>query len=259
MKILALGDVVGSVGCAALEKALPKLKHDKNIDFCIVNGENSADGNGIHKKSADWLFSIGADVITTGNHVYRRFEFYQCFDEYEFVIRPANFPKGAPGNGMCIYDMGSTRIAVINLLGVVYLEPLDNPFFKLDEMIEQAKAQNCKIIIVDFHAEATAEKKAIGYYADGRVSVLFGTHTHTQTNDLQIFENGTGYITDLGMCGPENSVLGMKPEISIEKIKTHLPVRFETADGECIINGAVFEVDEASGSCISTELISFTV
>ena len=259
MKILVLGDVVSGFGVSAVEKTLPKLKNDKNIDFCVCNGENSADGNGIHAKSAERLFAVGADVITTGNHVYRRPEFYQYLDENEYVIRPANFPDTAPGKGICIYDMGRVKIAVINIMGVVYMEALDNPFFTLDKMIDKAKAENCKIIFVDFHAEATSEKKAMGYYADGRVSALFGTHTHTQTNDLQIFEGGTGYITDLGMCGPKHSVLGIKPELAIAKQKTHLPVRFENAEGECLINGAVFEIDENQGKCLNVELINLTV
>lgn len=144
-------------------------------------------------------------------------------------------------------------------MGVVYMDALDNPFDVLDECIEKAKAENCKVIFVDFHAEATAEKKAIGYYADGRVSVLFGTHTHTQTNDLQIFEGGTGYITDLGMCGPKHSVLGIKPELAIQKQKTHLPVRFENAEGEVLINGAVFEIDENTGKCVGVEIVNLSV
>lgn len=259
MKILALGDVVSSFGVNALQKTLPKLKKDKNIDFCVINGENSADGNGIHQKSADRLFSVGADVITTGNHVYRRPEFYEYLDENEFVIRPANYPKNASGKGMCIYDMGRVKIAVINVMGVVFMDALDNPFDTLDECIDKAKEENCNIILVDFHAEATAEKKAVGYYVDGRVSVLFGTHTHTQTNDLQIFDGGTGYITDLGMCGPKHSVLGIKPELAIAKQKTHLPVRFENAEGECLVNGAVFDVDEKSGKCVGVEIVNLTV
>lgn len=259
MKILALGDVVGEIGCAALEKVLPKIKSKYNIDFCVCNGENSADGNGILKKSAQWLSSIGIDVITGGNHTFRRPEFYSFIDQTEYAIRPANYPDGTNGKGMCIFDMGRNKIAVINLLGVVFLEPLDNPFLVLDREIEKAKQKNCNIILVDFHAEATAEKKALAYYADGRVSALFGTHTHTQTNDLQIFEGGTGYITDLGMCGPKHSVLGIKPDLAIAKQKTHLPVRFENAEGECLINGAVFEIDENTGKCISIEIINITV
>lgn len=259
MKILALGDVVGGSGCAAVEKVLPKFKSENNIDFCIVNGENSADGNGILKQSAEKLFAVGADVITTGNHVYRRHEFHSYLDENSFIVRPANFPEIAPGKGICIFDMGRVKIAVINIMGVVYMEALDNPFLTLDKMIDEAKAKNCKIIFVDFHAEATSEKKSMGYYADGRVSAFFGTHTHTQTNDLQIFYGGTGYITDLGMCGPKHSVLGIKPELAIAKQKTHLPVRFENAEGECLINGAVFEIDENTGKCLNVELINLTV
>lgn len=259
MRILALGDVVGSVGCNALKKILPKLKLDKNIDFCVANGENSADGNGTLSQSAEMLFSIGVDVITGGNHTYRRPEFLPYLDENEFIIRPANFPDNAAGEGSCVYDMGRCKVGVINLLGVVYLEPLANPFETVDKEIEKLKDENCNIILVDFHAEATSEKKAMGFYVDGKVSALFGTHTHIQTNDLQILENGSGYITDLGMCGPKNSVLGVKPEIIIYKLKNHLPARFENAEGECIINGAIFNIDEKSGKCVNTEIISIEI
>ncbi len=258
MRVLALGDVVGSIGCSSLEKVLPKLKSEKQIDFCIANGENSADGNGILAQSAERLFSIGVDVITGGNHTYRRPEFASFLDENDYVLRPANFPDSAPGKGLCIYDMGRVKVAVINLLGVVYLDALRSPYDTIDEQIKLAQEQGCKIIIVDFHAEATAEKKALGYYVSGRVSAFFGTHTHIQTNDLQIFEEGTGYITDLGMCGPKNSVLGIKPEIAIQKLKTHLPIRFENAQGECEICGAIFDIDEKSGKCVDTELVSIT-
>ncbi len=256
MRILALGDVVGSVGCNALKHVLPKLKAEKNIDFCVVNGENSADGNGILSQSAELLFSIGADVITGGNHTFRRPEFLPYLDENDFIIRPANYGAGAAGKGSCVFDMGRCKVGVINLLGVVYLDPLANPFETVDNEVQKLKAENCNIILVDFHAEATSEKKALGFYVDGKVSALFGTHTHTQTNDLQIFENGTGYITDLGMCGPKNSVLGIKPEIAIYKLKTNLPSRFENAQGECIINGAIFDVDEKSGKCKAAEIVS---
>lgn len=258
MRILALGDVVSSIGCDALADVLPKLKQDKNIDFCVVNGENCADGNGMLQKPVERIFSYGADVVTGGNHTYRRREFYSYLDENDYVVRPANFPENAAGKGMCVYDMGRVKIAVISIMGVVFMDALKSPFETLDEYIEKAKAEKCKIILVDFHAEATAEKRCMGYYADGRVSAFFGTHTHIQTNDLQIFENGTGYITDLGMCGPKHSVLGIKPELAIEKQKTHLPVRFENAEGECEICGAVFEIDENTGKCIKTELVSIT-
>lgn len=256
MRILCLGDVVGQAGCEAVKNTLPKLKKEKDIDFCVVNGENSAIGNGVLRQNCEDLFSVGADVITGGNHTFRRHEFYEYLDSNEFVLRPANYPDSAPGKGFCVFDMGKVRIAVINIMGVVFLDPLKNPFETLDCLIKKAEEENCKIVLVDFHAEATAEKKALGYYSDGRASAVFGTHTHIQTNDLQIFENGTGYITDLGMCGPKNSVLGIKSEKAIEKQKSCLPVRFENAEGECEINGAIFEIDEKSGKCTSTEIIN---
>lgn len=259
MKILCLGDVVSKLGRETLQKVLPNLKAENNIDFCVCNGENSADGNGILKQTADLLFSSGVDVITGGNHTFRRKEFYEYLEQNEFCLRPQNYGENAPGNGMCVFDMGRVKIAVINIMGVVFLEPLDNPFLTLDRCIDEAEKQGCKIILVDFHAEATAEKKSFGYYANGRVSAVFGTHTHTQTNDLQIFSDGTGYITDLGMCGAKHSVLGIKPELAIQKQKEHLPVRFENAEGECLINGVIFEIDETTGKCIDTKLINLTV
>lgn len=254
-----MGDVVSRLGRETLQNVLSKFKAENNIDFCVCNGENSADGNGILKQTADLLFSSGVDVITGGNHTFRRNEFHEYLEQNEFCLRPENYGECAPGRGMCIFDMGRVKIAVINIMGVVFLDPVANPFATLDKCITKAKKKNCKIILVDFHAEATAEKKALGFYADGRVSAVFGTHTHIQTNDLQIFENGTGYITDLGMCGAKNSVLGIKPELAIEKQKYLLPVRFENADGECLINGAVFEIDEQTGKCQTAELINITM
>lgn len=254
MNILCVGDVVGNIGCGHLNKVLKTVKKQKNIDFTIVNGENSSDGNGITPSSAQQIFQAGADVITTGNHSYRRREMYDFYDENEFVLRPANFPDSAPGRGMGIYDMGKFSIAVINLLGVVYSEPLDCPFKTVQRLIEWARRE-AKIIILDFHAEATAEKLALAFMLDGDVSAVFGTHTHVQTADERILPNGTGYITDVGMTGPINSVLGVKPELAIAKMRDKLPVRFETAQGECEMNGVIFEIDEKSGKCISAERI----
>ena len=259
MNILCIGDVVSGIGCEALRKVLPKLKKDKNIDLVIANGENSADGNGILPQSAERLVNCGVDIITTGNHAFRRKEMYDKFDELEYLIRPANYPESVPGHGMCIYDMGRCLVAVINIMGVVYMEPLYNPFETLDRQLELAKDQGAKIIIVDIHAEATSEKRALGFYADGRASVIFGTHTHVQTADEQILKGGTGYITDLGMCGPEQSVLGVKPEITISKMKTMMPIRFDTAHGDCIVCGCIFTVDEKSGRATAAERIYIRV
>lgn len=254
MRILTIGDVVSKQGCEYLMQKLPQLKREFSADLTIVNGENSAVGNGILPQSAKFIFDCGADVITLGNHSLRRIEIYPFLEENEYIIRPANYHQSAPGRGMTIIDKGYIRIAVINLQGAVYLDPIRNPFDVIDELIEKANNENCKIIIIDFHAEATSEKRAMGYYVDGRVSAIFGTHTHVQTSDNQVLPNGTGYITDLGMTGPFHSVLGVSTQLAIEKLKTGLPVRFKNDDGICTIEGCVFDIDCKTGKTVSTEI-----
>lgn len=255
MNILCIGDVCGSVGCHFLSERLPVLKRQWNIDLVIVNGENSADGNGMLPRSADAIFDSGADVITGGNHTFRRREIYDRLEEDEFIVRPANFPASAPGRGIAYMDFGYVTVAVINLLGVVYMEPLDCPFKTADRLVQEARENGAKIIIVDFHAEATAEKRALGFYLDGQISVLFGTHTHVQTADAAVLPGGTGYITDLGMTGPVQSVLGVKPGLAIAKMKDKLPVRFEIEKGECLMGGCIFEVDPKTGRAVSAKAV----
>lgn len=233
---------------------LPKIKKEFNTDITIVNGENSAIGNGITPKSADLIFSAGADVITLGNHSLRRPEIYDYLEEHKYIIRPANYHSSAPGRGITYIDKGYAIIAVINLQGIVYLEPHRNPFDIIDSLIDEAKTHGASIIIIDFHAEATSEKKALAFYIDGRVSAVFGTHTHVQTSDNQILPNGTGYISDIGMTGPYYSVLGVSPERAIEKMRTSLPVRFKNDDGPCSIEGCIFEIDNKTGKTIHTEI-----
>lgn len=252
MKILVLGDVVGNGGCDFVRRKLPALKKFYNIDLCIANGENSAVGNGILPASAEHLFTSGVDVITTGNHVFRRSEIYDYIDDNERVIRPLNMHTSAPGNGICIVDTCRCRVGVINLIGNAFSnQNYNNPFDALDKAIEKTK--DCKIKIVDFHAEATGEKGALAYYADGRVSAVFGTHTHVQTADARILENGTGFITDVGMCAAENSVLGVKSENVINALRTGMPTRFTAASGEMIMDCCVFDIDEKSGHTIGIE------
>lgn len=256
MNILVLGDVVSQCGCEKIRAAVPGFKRLKNIDLCIANGENSAKGNGITPQSADFLFSSGVDFITTGNHAFRRAEMYDYFDESDFVIRPYNYPSGAPGRGVGIIDMGRIQVGVLNLSGTMFMESLENPFYAADKALEELK--DCRIRLVDFHAETTSEKLAMGYYLDGKVSAVFGTHTHVQTSDERILEKKTGYITDLGMCGPQESVLGVKKEIVIRKFRTNMPVHFETQeDLPCEINGCIFCIDEKSGNCIDIERVRF--
>ncbi|MBR2957434.1 MAG: TIGR00282 family metallophosphoesterase [Clostridia bacterium] len=253
MNILAIGDVVSSIGCEYLRKKLPSLKKMYGVDFCIVNGENSAAGNGITPQSADFLFDSGADLITTGNHVFRRREIYDRLDADRNIIRPANYYAGNPGKGWAVADMGSVKIGVINLAGNAFMEG-SNPFTAADEVLK--KLDECRIILCDFHAEATGEKRALGFYLDGRVSAVFGTHTHVQTADEQILPNGTGYITDLGMVGTVNSVLGVSPEAIITKLKTGMPTRFDNNEGECMLNACLFEIDKQSGKTTAVQRIN---
>ncbi len=255
VKILAVGDVVSQAGCDRLREVLPALKKQKEIDAVIVNGENSAVGNGMTAFSCEHIFSSGADVITGGNHSFKRREFYDTLDNSLSILRPANYSDDCVGRGYMILDKGSFRIGVVNMLGVTFLEPLRNPFVLIDEIIEKLKKE-VKIIVVDFHAEATSEKRSFGFYVDGRVSAVFGTHTHVQTADEQILKGGTGYITDVGMTGPYYSVIGVKPELAIERQKTNMPVRFETATGECRLQGIIFETDKQTGKCVAVERIS---
>lgn len=252
MKILCIGDVVGKIGCEFLRSKLSGIKRYYGVDLVICNGENSADGNGITPVSADFLFDSGVDVITLGNHSFRRREIYEYLEDKPYIIRPANFPDSTtPGVGHCVVDMGRYQVTVINVMGTMFMDSqLDSPFDTVDRIL---KNTDSKITVVDFHAETTSEKLAMGYYLDGRATVVFGTHTHVQTSDERVLQNGTGYITDLGMTGPQNSVLGVKPEIIIEKFRTRLPVRFELQGGECKLEAALFEIDEKSYKTISVE------
>ena len=255
IKVLCVGDVVGSVGCEFLRKKLAEFKRENNIDVCIVNGENSAVGNGMLPNSCNHIFTSGADLITGGNHSLKRREIFDYLDQNENVIRPANYGDGVWGKGYGIIDKGAYRVGVINLMGRVWLEGHDDPFDTAEKIIAELKKET-KIIFVDFHAEATAEKKALGYFLDGKVSAVFGTHTHIQTSDAQIMAGGTGYITDLGMTGPEESVLGVKKEIIIEKFRKGFTTMFETADTPPFMQGCVFTVDRDSGKTVAVEAIT---
>lgn len=257
MKVLAVGDVCAPDGSAYALEMIPRIKHEENIDFVIVNGENSAAGNGITPESADTLFAAGADVITGGNHTLRRAEFFDTLDANPFVLRPHNLKDVNIGSGYRLVDMGKYQIAIINLSGQIYLDRVnaDNPFKCVDLLLEKANTDGAKYIFVDFHAEATSEKRAMGFYLDGRVSAVFGTHTHVQTADAQILPKGTGYITDLGMTGVLDSVLGVKSDIIINRLKENDMSRFEPASGKCMLNGCIFEIDENTGLAKSVKII----
>lgn len=255
MKILAIGDVVSKQGCDYLRKTLPALKRELMADIVIVNGENSAVGNGILPGSAQFIFDSGADVITLGNHGLRRREIYPMLDENEFLVRPLNYHPSAPGRGTAVLDMGRCQVAIMNLQGAAYMEPIQNPFDAAEAEIERLKDMGINIIVIDFHAEATAEKRALGFFLDGRISALFGTHTHVQTSDQQVLPCGTGYITDLGMTGPYYSVLGVTPQTAIERMRTNLPVRFLNEDGVCVLEGCLFDIDEKTGKTVDIKRI----
>lgn len=253
MRLLFIGDVVGLGGCEFLMERLPKFKREKNIDVVVANGENSAQGNGATPHSCNMLFDSGVDFITLGNHSYKRPEIVDYLDTESAIVRPYNFPKGATGRGVGILDKGSYRIAIINLMGTVYLDALNNPFTEIDEALKEI--DGCKTVIVDFHAEATAEKRALGFYLDGRVTAVLGTHTHVQTADDQLLPKGTAYITDVGMTGAIHSVLGVQPSLAIQKMKSHLPVRFSNASGEHMMNACILDINEKTGKANSIERV----
>lgn len=246
MKILIIGDIVGNSGVKKVKEVIPNFKKQNNIDFIIANGENSADGMGITLKIFETLKMQGINIVTMGNHTWGKKEIFNFIDD-EKIIRPANYPNSVPGSGYRIQECNGKRIAVINLIGRVDMGVLsENPFLKVDEILETIK-NKADIIIVDFHAEATAEKIAMGYYLDGRVTCVFGTHTHVQTADETILENGTGYITDIGMTGPKKSVIGMDKDISIKRFTTSLPERYKvSADTELILTGCILEINDTT-------------
>ena len=243
MKILAVGDIVGSAGIRKLKKELPQIIEKQNIDFVIVNGENSAEGMGITEKNFRDILEEKVDVITMGNHTWGKKDIFKFIDHPK-LIRPANYTKGVVGKGYNIYNCKNKKIAVINLIGRVDMNVLsENPFIKAKEIIEKIK-EKTDIIVIDFHAEATAEKIALSYYLDGKVTAIFGTHTHVQTADETVLENGTGYITDIGMTGPKKSVIGMDVSASVKRFETTLPERYRIASGECKLNAVIFSIDD---------------
>lgn len=251
VNILAVGDVVG-VGLEYLSKKLYSIKHHYNIHFTVANGEN-ASGIGITPSQAEELFNAGADVITLGNHTWGRREIESYLDDNRYIIRPANYAPQVPGRGCCEVDTAFGRVCIINLIGRCSMNfGAENPFFEADRILKQTDA---KIILVDFHAEATSEKLAMAYYLDSRISALWGTHTHVQTSDGEVFPGGMGYITDLGMTGSVRSVIGISPKSSISMFLGNPPRRYEQASGACKIEGAIFTVDSTTGKCLNVETL----
>ena len=255
LKVMLVGDVIGHSGRRAFCKITPKLRKEKAIDVVIVNGENSAGGKGFTRKSLDELYRGGADVITSGNHVWDKRDVLEFIDQEPFLIRPANYPEGTPGKGWCSYPFKAKNIGVMNLSGRAFMPPLDCPFQKVEELLHEMQDE-CDIIFLDFHAETTSEKIAMGWYLDGRVNGVVGTHTHVQTADEAVLPQGTGYIADVGMTGPIESVLGVKAELVIKKQISKMPVRFDFADGPCKLDCILFDIDEKTGLTRSTERFS---
>jgi hypothetical protein len=255
MKILFIGDIVGKPGREAVRILLPKLVKKHKIDLCIANAENAAGGSGVTPKIAQELFSFGLYMLTSGDHIWKRKEILEILDSELRILRPANYPKGAPGRG---YGLIKTRsglcVGVINLEGRVFMSSLDCPFKCAQEAISELKKKT-KIILVDMHAEATSEKIALGWFLNGIVSAVLGTHTHVQTADEKILSEGTAYITDLGMTGPYNSVIGRKVEQILARFLTQMPVRFEMASDNIQLHGVVLDIDEKTGKACSIERI----
>ena len=255
MRILFFGDIVGKPGRLVLRKRLPSLREEHQADLVIANGENASGGIGLSGDTMRELFGAGIDILTSGNHIWKHKEMYNLLNNEPRLIRPANYPQGAPGNGLVIHELPDGRkIAVMNLLGRTFMDDIDCPFSKADTLLA-AIPEGVTVRIIDFHAEATSEKKALSFYVDGKVSAVIGTHTHVQTADAMILPKGTGYITDAGMCGVEESCLGMDPKVIIDRFMTGLPQRFKIAKGTAHINGLFMDVNEETGLCDDIRLI----
>ncbi len=257
MRILALGDVVGHVAIDYLADKLWAFRSKEKIDFCVANGENATEIRGISAADAESLLGTGVDLITLGNHAFGMKDIYSYLDANEqHIIRPANYPTDAPGVGYTVCDVNGWRVLCINVGGRVYLDPLASPFDTVDRILEREDGRY-DVALLDIHAEATSEKLAIGRYFDGRVQVMFGTHTHVPTADEQILPHGSGYITDLGMCGPTDGILGTDADAVIHRFRTMMPTRFSVASGDVRAQGAIFDVDEGAGKVRSVTRVRF--
>lgn len=255
VRILFIGDIVGRVGRRVVKQVLPNLKADYKIDITIANAENGAGGFGLTGEVADELFGYGIDVLTSGNHIFDKKEIIPYFDKCKNLIRPINYPEGVPGKGyLSLENVVDVDVIIVNLQGKILMPPIACPFITMDNFLNSLPQKN-KIIIVDFHAEATAEKRAMGFYLEGRVSLILGTHTHIPTRDAEILPLGTGYITDIGMTGAKDSVIGMKKEGSIKKMVTMMPIPLDVAKTSPIFAAIFAEIDTKSGKCIKIEHI----
>ncbi len=257
MNLLFIGDVVGRPGRNIIRQSLSEIRGKYDLDLVIANGENIAGGVGVTLDTVQELCASGVDIITTGNHVWDKKDVFNFIGDDARITRPANYPPEVPGKGYAIYSLtNGVSVAVINIAGRVFLQPLDCPFRTVEHMLQKLH-NKADIFVVDFHAEATSEKQALAWYLDGRVSALCGTHTHVQTNDARILPNGTAFITDVGMTGPYNSVLGVKQDLIIKRLKDQLPVRFEVASGPTQFNAVIIEIDDCLGRAKKIEPINF--
>lgn len=255
MRILAVGDIVGKTGLQKLKDVLPYVIKDKNIDFVIVNGENAADGMGLTEKMYKEILALNVNVVTMGNHTWGKKEIFNFID-HKNIIRPANYPSNNPGRGYEVYECKNKTIAVINLIGRTTMSVLsENPFIVAKDIIDEIK-DAVDIIVIDFHAEATAEKIALGYYLDGEATIIYGTHTHVQTADEKILEKGTAYISDIGMTGPSKSVIGMDVDASIKRFVTSLPEKYKVAEGKGMFNSCIFEIDDNTNKVTKIERLN---
>ena len=258
VRICVIGDIIGKPGRLAVTQTLPDLRRELNIDLVIANGENTAAGAGLTPSLAEELLGGGIDVITSGNHIWDKREIYDYLDTGRPVLRPINYPDEAPGRGWLVHHADDgTEVAVINAMGRVFMNQLDSPFTKLDELLDGAAEPLPRIRILDFHCEITSEKNAMGWYLDGRVSGVVGTHTHVPTADARVLPGGTAYISDIGMTGPRDSVIGMRRDLSIKKLLTGLPTRLEVATGPTQFNGVRVRVDAATGKALTVQRLNY--
>ena len=256
LKLLTLGDVVGKAGTEALcGGGLRRLRQRYTPDLVVVNGENAAEGNGLSRDTAEKLYAAGTDVLTGGNHTFRRRDLYPLLDDGAYAIRPANYPSGAPGLGYVIAEARGYRVLVANVAGCVFMEPLASPFETMDRILSREEGAY-DVAVCDIHAEATSEKLCFARYLDGRLAAVWGTHTHIATADETILPGGTGYITDLGMCGSHAGVLGVSTEAILHKYLVKTPVQFLPAEGDVQLHGALFTIDEKSGRCTAVERVA---
>lgn len=256
MKILAIGDVVGTKAVAYLREKLWKKRAELGADVVIANAENASEIHGVSASDAEDILSAGVDIITLGNHSFGRKDICTLLNDSSYIIRPGNYPAFVPGSGSTVVNIGGWRILAINVLGTAFMEPMACPFATVDRILEREKG-NYDLSVLDIHAESTSEKIALARYFDGRVNVMFGTHTHVATADEQVLPNGSGYITDLGMSGPVNGVIGADAKAVIERMRTKIPTYFKVADGDICVFGAVFDVDTDTGRVTSVKRISF--